>query len=217
MNQLALSDSVTTYRDKSGDLTFEKSTLIASKNELKNLNRELYDEVKDLKDNPKIVIKTEVKIIHDTVEVETKTILYADGSIGLNWNRDTTFSVGNFQSLSGETRFKLDSNKVTNVNTTLTKNTFGMSFITGLKEGKDSYEIFIKSDYPGFSATDIQGSIIDKKMIQSNESSFVFGPSIGYGLVLNPSGNASHGFMFGVTATYNLNKPIKKLFRPFGL
>ena len=217
MNQHALTDSVTTYRDKSGDLTFEKSTLIASKNELKDLNRELYDEVKDLKDNPKIVIKTILKIIHDTIEVETNTILYADGSIGLNWNRDTTFSVGNFQHLSGETIFKLDSNKVTDVRTMLNINEFGMSFITGLKEGKDSYEIFIKSDYPGFTATDIQGAIIDKKMIQSNESSFVFGPSLGYGLVLNPNGGASHGFTFGVTATYNLNKPIKKLFRPFGL
>jgi hypothetical protein len=216
MNQAALTDSVTTYKDKSGDLTFQKSTLIASEKELKDLNRELYDEVKDLKDNPKIVIKTLVKIIHDTVEVETNTVLYADGSIGLNWNRDTTFSVGNYQKLSGETRFKLDSNKVTDVRTMLNTNEFGMSFITGLKEGKDNYEIFIKSDYPGFVATDIQGAIIDKKMIQSNESSWVFGPQLGYGIVFS-NGTVGYGVTVGVGVTYNLNKSIKKLFRPYGL
>jgi len=92
-----------------------------------------------------------------------------------------------------------------------------MSFITGIKEGPDHYEIFIKSDYPGFTVTDIQGAILDKKMVTSSESSLVFGPSIGYGIVFNPNGNVSHGITLGVTATYNLNKHIKKLFKRYRL
>ena len=216
MNQAALLDTVTSYESRNGDLVFEKSSLIASKKELKELNSDLYDDIKDLKDNPKIVIKILTKFIHDTVEVETSTIRYADGTIGLKWERDTTFSIGNYQTLHGETRFKLDSNNVTDVTTTLNTNEFGMSFVTGLKEGKDNYEIFITSDYPGFVASDIQGAIIDKKMIQSDESSWVVGPYVGYGLVFS-NGSVGYGVQVGVGVTYNMNKKIKKLFRPYGL
>jgi hypothetical protein len=99
----------------------------------------------------------------------------------------------------------------------INSNEIGMSFITGIKDGKDHYEIFIKSDYPGLTVTDIQGSILDKKMIQSNESAVVFGPSIGYGAVLSPNGTFGHGFTVGFNATYNLNRHIKKLFKPYRL
>ena len=217
MNQAALLDSVTSEKGKNGDLVFEKSTLIASKRELKNLNGDLYREVQELKDNPKVIYKVLVKYVHDTIEIETNTILYADGTIGLNWERDTTFSAGNYQKLYGETRFRLDSNKVTDVSTMLNTNEFGMSFVTGLKKGKDNYEIFIKSDYPGFNVTSIDGAIIDKSMIQSNESSWVVGPNVGYSAIFLPNGQLSHGITIGVGFTFNMNKKIKKLFRPFGL
>lgn len=217
MNQIALNDTISTYESRNGTLVYEKSILIASKKELKDLNRDLYDEVKDLKKNPKIIFKENIVVKHDTTRLETKIVRYPDGSIGLNWNRDTTFSKGNFQKLAGETRFKLDSNGVsTDVITSLNTNEFGISFTTGLTKGKDTYEIFIKSDYPGFTVTDIQGAIIDKDMIMTNESSIVFGPSIGYGGVINNTG-FHNGVIIGVTATWNLNKRIKKIFSPFGL
>ena len=113
--------------------------------------------------------------------------------------------------------FDFNNDVISNPYTSINTNTFGMSLVTGLKEGKDNYEIFIKSDYPGFTVTNIQGAIIDKSMVQSNESAVVIGPSLGYGVVFNPGGTVSHGVTVGVTATYNLNKTIKKLFSPFGL
>lgn len=219
MNQAALQDSVTTYRTRSGDLVFEKDALIASAKELKDLNKELADEVKDLKNNPKIVIKTVTKVVHDTTYLTNTIIKYPDGTTGLIWKHDTTFTADgfNYQKLSGESRFILTKDSIFDRGTTLFTNEFGMSFTTGLNAGKDSYEIFIKSDYPGFTATKIDGAIIDKKMIISNESPVVFGPSLGYGITFTPSGTVNHGFIIGLTATYNLNKPIKKLFRPYGL
>jgi len=217
MNQLVLNDSITTYRDKAGDLTYEKGILIASEKELKDLNKELYDEVKNLVGNPKIVIKNTVTIKEVPFEVHTYITQYPNGYTGLNWSRDTTYSIGNYQKLAGETRFIYDSLGIRNPTTFINSNEIGMSFITGIKEGKDHYEIFIKSDYPGFVVTDIQGAILDKKMVTSKESPVVFGPSIGYGVVFNPSGNISHGFTVGLTATYNLNRHIKKLLKPYGL
>jgi hypothetical protein len=99
----------------------------------------------------------------------------------------------------------------------LNTNEFGMSFVTGLKKGKDNYEIFIKSDYPGFNVTSIDGAIIDKSMIQSNESSWVVGPNVGYSAIFLPNGQFGHGISVGFGLTFNMNKKIKKLFRPFGL
>ena len=221
MNNDALLDSVTSYTTKNGKLIFEKNSLIASKKELKDLNSELYKEIQYLKDNPKIVIKTETVVVHDTTYLDNIIIKYADGSNGLKWNHDTTFTSDglNYQKLEGESKFYIDSinGKVIDRGTVLYTNEFGMSFTTGLTSGKDGYEIFVKSDYPGFKATNINGAVIDKKMIISNESQIVFGPSLGYGIVFTGGGNVNYGVIVGATATYNLNKPIKKLFRPNGL
>jgi len=216
MNRIALADSITTYTDKAGDLTFEKGILVASKEELKSINKDLYDKIKHLKNNPKVVFVETIVIKHDTLNVDNVVFKYKDGSTGISWNYDKTFSVGNYQKLSGESRFTHIGDSIQPGTTSINVNEIGMSFTTGLSEGKDSYKIFIKSDYPGFIVTDITGSIIDKKMITSNESAVVFGPSVGYGLVFNTS-SVNHGVFVGVTATYNLNKHFKKLFRPFGL
>jgi len=99
MNQQVLNDSITTYKDKAGDLTYEKGILIASEKELKDLNKELYDEVKYLEDNPKIVIQERIRIKEVPFEVPTYITQYPDGSTGLNWKRDTTYSTGNYQYL----------------------------------------------------------------------------------------------------------------------
>jgi hypothetical protein len=216
MNQAALLDSVTTYEKKNGSLVHEKSALIASKKELKDINKELYDEVKYLKDNPKIVYLIKTRIVHDTIEVETFVTKIDSNTFKLDWEYDSTFSVGNYQKMAGTTVFDFDNGTVSNALTSINTNTFGLKLTTGLKEGKDNYEIFITSDYPGFIATDIQGAIIDKKMVQSNESAVVIGPSIGYGIVFG-GGTVSYGVTVGFNVTYNLNKPIKKLFSPFGL
>lgn len=217
MNQKALLDSITTYETKNGKLVYEKSILIASEKELKELNSSLYEEVQDLKKNPSIIFKEKILVQHDTVKVKTMIKNYDNGKIGFVWNYDTIFNENNFQKLFGRTIVNVDSNGLSNPVTFIDVNEIGMSFITGLTKGKDTYEIFIKSDYPGFTATSIEGAIIDKKMITNDESSFVIGPSLGYGIIFVNDKNVKHGPVVGITFTYNLNKKIKKIFRPFGL
>lgn len=216
MNIKALNDSVRTYKTKNGDLVFQKSTLIASEKELKKLNKQLYDELSGIKGDVKIVFKEKVVIKHDTIEAETKTSYTADGKTMLIWKYDTAYDSDNFQKISGRSIFTIDSNVIRNPITFIDENMMGISLVTGLTEGKDNYEIFVKSKYPGFSVTKIDGAIIDKKMIKSNESRLVFGPSIGYGLMFN-GGTIRYGVNIGVNLTYNLNKSIKKIFRPYGL
>lgn len=216
MNQRVLSDSVRNYKDKSDDLVYQRGILIASKKELKQLNSNLYKEIKDLKDNPKVIYKTEIVIKRDTTPIETIVEVVDSDSYKFQSEYDTTYSEGNFQKIKISTLFDIDSTGPNNIQTKIEENSFGMSLITGLVEGKDNYEIFVKSNYPGFEVTSIEGSIIDKKMIQSNESQWVIGPQFGYGITLN-GGSVLYGPTLGIGVTYNLNKNIKKVFRPFGL
>lgn len=213
-NTAALNDSITSYKDKSNTLVYEKGILIASEKELKDLNKELYDEVKDLKNNPKVVIKEVFIIEHDTTYIETTIKEYGDGDYGFVWKHDTTYAEGNFQHLGGETRFNLGEDGISDPFTIINENRFGVSLITGLEKNDDgNYSIFVKSKYPGFTPTSIEGSVIDKKMLQSNESDWVIGPHLGYGIQFQNSGTLSHGWTIGFGVTYNLNKKIKKLFK----
>jgi len=211
-NSTALSDSIKTYRSRNGDLVYEKGILIASKKELKDLNKALYNDIKDLKNNPKVIIKTETIIIHDTTLLETEIIKYSDGSNGIKWEYDSIYSEGNFQKLEGITRFKIDSTGSYDASASLNTNSFGMTFKTGIIEKNGNYEIFVTSDYPNFKVGKIEGAIIDKSMIQSNESSWVAGPFIGYGLQF-VNNNVTYGPQIGVAISYNFNKSIKKLFK----
>ncbi len=211
-NSSALGDSIETYRTRGGDLVYEKGILIASEKELKDLNKALYKDIKDLKNNPKVVIMTETIIIHDTTLLETEIIKYSDGSNGIKWDYDSVYSEGNFQRLEGITRFKIDSTGLHDVNATLNTNSFGMTFKTGITEEDGQYRIFVESDYPNFTVGKIEGAILDKSMIQSNESSWVAGPFIGYGLQF-VNNNVTYGPQIGVAISYNFNKSIKKLFK----
>lgn len=70
-------DSITSYKNKVGDLYVKENTYIMDIKDLKKRNSELNNEVKSLKDHPVVVtkIKTDVtfkdKVIHDTVTVDS--------------------------------------------------------------------------------------------------------------------------------------------------
>ena len=75
--QTNVTDSLTTYKNKIGELYVQQNTYVMDIKELKKKNSELAQEVKNLKDNPIIVTKiktvTEIKEIHvkDTVTIDT--------------------------------------------------------------------------------------------------------------------------------------------------
>ena len=75
--KIETTDSLTTYKNKVGELYTQRNTDILTIKELRSKNTELYDEVKNLKDNPIVVTKikydTKIKEItmHDTAYVDT--------------------------------------------------------------------------------------------------------------------------------------------------
>lgn len=212
-NLRALNDTISTYKTKNGEVVYDKSILIADKKQLKELNKDLYDEINNLNNNPKVIIKEKIVIDHDTIKVPTEVIKYSNDYYGFKWNHDTTYCEGNFQILNGETKFKLDKNGFSDINTLITKNSMGLTLKTGINKVDGIYKIFVESEHPDFKIIKIDGAILDKDMVLSDESSWVVGPNLGYGLQVQSNGVLSHGVTIGMGVTYNFNKNIKKIFK----
>ena len=103
-----VSDSVTEYKNKIGELYAERAINVADINQLKAGNAELYSEVQNLKDHPIVVTKvvTETVIepitVHDTVSIEPDgrysfPISYTD-----QWCKIRGKSLFDLQTMSGE-------------------------------------------------------------------------------------------------------------------
>ena len=219
-NIAALRDSVRTYETKNGDLVSEKTALITDKSELKKYNDELSKEVKNLKDNPIIVKKVSVEIIHDTIyvdpQIDSSAIVYnADSSIKVvpfKWSDSTRYDKNNFRNIGGKYIVTVDTNmNVRSKDFVIINDEIGMSFTTGITENEDDrVEIFVKSDYPNFKAVKIDGALFDPRESKVIKKFFppkrwgigVFG---GYGIYIDPDNfRAGTGVTFGVGLSYDL-------------
>ena len=89
----------------------------------------------------------------------------------------------------------------------------GLTLKTGINKVDGIYKIFVESEHPDFKIIKIDGAILDKDMVLSDESSWVVGPNLGYGLQVQSNGVLSHGVTIGMGVTYNFNKNIKKIFK----
>lgn len=219
-NIAALKDSIRTYENKNGELVSEKTALITEKEGLKKYNDELSKEVKHLKDNPIIVKKVSVEIIHDTIyvdpEIDSSGIVYnADSSIKVvpfKWSDSTKYDKNNFRNIGGKYIVAVDTNmNVWSRDFVIINDEIGMSFTTGITENEDDrVEIFVKSDYPNFKAVKIDGALFDPRESKVIKKFFppkrwgvgVFG---GYGIYIDPSNfRAGTGITFGVGVSYDL-------------
>jgi hypothetical protein len=216
-NNFALTDSIRTYKTKNGELIYEKGALISESKSLKEINKDLADAIKYLKDHPIIVLKPEIRII----EVPKYVPIYikdpvknSDGSITrtLEWSYDTTYSKGNYRMLKGDFKATVDS--LLNLTTTpmhINKDEFGMSLTTGLTENKKGLlEIFVTSNYPGFSVTKLDGALIDPRESQVLKKYFppkkwAIGVYGGYGFYADPiNSRFGTGAQLGIGLQYNI-------------
>lgn len=186
-------DSLRQERNKVGDLEFKHNILLTDIDRLKDSNKELFDELQKEKNKVKIIIKWKTKIVHDTIPVHDTIIKNPDGSFTLKWDYNKVYTTdgSNFQTLEGNSIFKLDTTvkpfKPISLGTLLTKNEIGFDIVTGIEKNKETgqLQIFVRSHYPGFNITKLDGAIVDPSMFgKDNEKtkSFGIGPSIGVGI-----------------------------------
>ena len=216
-NLAALNDSVRVQKNKAGEATYVKKTLLADKNSLEKLNKDLKEEL-DKQEGKVIVIEkvvTETKV--DTHYVNNYLTSYGNNKFSLDWKYDSTFSVNNYRKFSGKSFFIIDTinNKVLPGNTRIDQDEMGFSFVTGLREKDKALEIFVTPKYPGMKITDIEGAVIDpaksdvlKKMFPNKK--FSVGPYVGVGIGsgygLNGSPVTGAFFNIGVGIQYSIIK-----------
>lgn len=216
-NVFTLKDSLRTYKDKTGRLVYEKGALISEKDDLKKLNVDLANEVKNLKDNPLVVIKTVVKVVHDTTYIEIKSTNPGrwNGNTftqNFEWDLNNKYSKENYRLIEGnfdvyvDSTFKLSTSKMK-----IIKDELSMSMSTGFTENKDGLlEIFVKSDYPGFKVSKLDGALIDPKKSDVLKNYFPpkrwgLGVYVGYGVSINPvTLSPASGIQIGIGVQYNI-------------
>ena len=219
-NIAALRDSVRTYETKNGDLVSEKTALITDKSELKKYNDELNKEIKHIKDNPIIIKKVSVEMIHDTIYAEaiidSNGIVFNEDSsvkvIPFKWDIDSTYSKGNFRRIGGKYIISVDTSmNVRSKDFVITHDELGLSFTTGITENEDDrVEIFIKSNYPNFKAVKIDGALFDPRESKVIKKFFPpkrwgVGVFAGYGIYIDSDNfRAGTGVTFGVGVSYDL-------------
>lgn len=165
-NRAALADTLRVSKNKVGTLEYSKQILVAKhKSDVKDLNKNLSDVVKDYegKIHELSVLNAEIK--SDTIVItNTEFINYPNSIKSLKWSVNNKYDENNSRSIAGESKFKFDSinDKFRPLETVITKDVIRFNIIQGLRTAKDGkIEMFASSDYPGFSATELNSVIID--------------------------------------------------------
>ena len=185
----ALKDTIRVQKNKLGESIFVKKTLLATKENLEKLNKDLAKELNAMQGKVITLQKITSKVKGDTQYVITRETIYKNGERSLDWKYDTTFSEGNYRKISGNSFFRIDTlnHKIVPGKTRINQDEIGFSFVTGIREKDKSIEIFVTSKYPGMVITDIEGAIVDpsksevlKRMFPNKKWSI--GPYAGVGM-----------------------------------
>lgn len=159
-------DTLSVYHNKVGELYAANNTYIMDIKELKKTNRELYDEVKNLKDNPIIVTKTEIEYRVDTVRMNSDTVfVYKDGS-DLIYRNDFS-KRDQWMDISGTTLFSMNNKQFS---TTLNSISFNSDITTNLVERDNKLYFISKSSNPYMQINNIEGCMLspeDSKVIKN--------------------------------------------------
>lgn len=175
-NMDAIQDTLRKEKTKTGQLEYAKLAYQTNANELKKLNLNLYNELKKEKGNVTYIASDNVKILHDTIFADIEYVIRDTVNRKVTWDWKYAKEGKNwrekFKGVSGVS----DSAAWTRIDSL----DIEMNLVTGLRKVKDNYEIFIRSDYPNFHITSLEGAIVDKNMFVSQKKKrWSIGPSVG--------------------------------------
>lgn len=211
-------DSLNVVKNKADEIEYQRSILASEKEDLKDLNSNLYEEIKKQRGTVVSLSQINASLRSEVIELEGKLndsiflTEYPDGSQSISWSYDTLYSEGNSKFIWGKTKFSfLDGTTLIDRNSISVslRDSLNVSLITGLQEDPETelLNIFVRSNYPGFNVTRIDGTIIDpheSKLIRSYfpEEKFGIGFTIGYGINVD-NGYVKVGPALIIGATYN--------------
>lgn len=213
-NLAAASDTIRSTKDNNDKDEFNKLAFLTDKlSNLEKLNTDLAVEVKAIKGKVATIITGEVKIIHDTIPLVVKGELI-DSTLTTTFDYSKFYSPGNSRVFKGYTKYNLRNGQTGGE---VTVDELSMRFSTGIKGlDKGKPEIFLKSDYPGFTVTALDGAVIDPKLFKVKKTPLITtGINIGWTPMTYNLGTKKLNVnlqQLGVTAGLSIN--IFKLLKP---
>ena len=167
-NLTVVRDSIRIIKDKTGNTESDKLAYLADNvKNLALLNKDLSDKIKSIQGNISSIITTEVKIVEKPVPFLVTKKVKDSGLISIHFKQDTVYSPGNYKILSGYTEYNTYTGEVKAKKIT---DESGIALTTGIKNlDKGKPEIFIKSNYPGFSVTSLNGAVLDPKLFNNSK------------------------------------------------
>ncbi len=163
---ISTNDTILVYKNKAGELYAQNKVYITDIENLKATNTDLYNEVKNLKDNPIVVTKTVFKTVYDSIPVTTDsvttTIENGDSIYKSNFSHNDKWLY-----LNGYTTFNLlNKNSITFFN----KISMESDLTLDLIEKKKNLYIIAKSSNPYLQINNTEGYIVSpekSKMLKS--------------------------------------------------
>lgn len=213
-NLVVANDTIRIIKDRQDRIEYNKLAYLTDKvTNLEKLSHNLANEVKSIKGTVSTVIQGQIKIVEKPVPFIVKGELI-DSTVKAYFNYDSTYSPGNYRKLSGYTAYNLRDGVVVAQKQV---DEFGIKFTTGIKDlDKGKPEIFLKSDYPGFSVTKLEGAQLDPKLFEPKVKVSLITPtlSVGYTPILySPSSKrVTLENRFGITIGVGFN-----LFKVMGM
>lgn len=193
-NLLALQDSIKKTQNLVGEEMYEKLAFDTDIEELRLLNKTLYDEVKKLKGNVELISKMGITVSSsDTLYSKDSIIVIKESTdtIGQTLSRwdfsDSTWTI------SGGTIFNW---KDSISQSYISNRTIKLDLITGIQEIDGQKKIFVRSDNPDIVVNSLSGAVL-KKDKKKFIDQFYLGPSISLGVDYNGNPNAMLGISFG--------------------
>ena len=236
----ALKDTIRKEKTKSGSLQISVSGYIAKERELKDLNRDLYNEIKDQKGRVISLNTVVIKLNLDKNELE-KHINYLESVMGkpihtndstyiIPWTMKYDWDTINYDYYEGKTQVGVkvkpgfvwkdgmtndyvlgNAINLEHYGTILTAKSSRIKLTFGQKMEDNKLRIFVKTDYPGFTAESMKGVLIDpntnpdikklmkKRKLFPNTWTVGVGPSYGFDVI-----NGKPYFGVGAQINYNI-------------
>ena len=205
---IVYNDTIASYKNKLGEECAIKNMYIQQVEDLKRNNESLYAEIKKLKEDPVVVVKTETVFVKDTTYLNT--VAEEDSTeYKLQWNLAESYDKYNWFNIEGNTSIKKDS---LTYSTYLTNLSIGANLVLDVVETKDKnhFQIITRSDNPNLRFTNIEGAFLDpsKSTVIKNaikKTNFGFGIYGGYGLSATPGEKCLAGWQIGLGVFWSPN------------
>lgn len=207
-NYHAMNDSIKKYKNKAGEMTFEKAMYQMTEKDLEKYKPELYKELKKNK-GTQFITKTEY-VYRDTGSTKFVVSKLSENTYGFPFiytSNDTVLSIKGKGSFYAEPYIENDKAKLKVGDGTLTMEDIKMKFglTLGIKEDKGIKKVIVTPSTTQMEVTKLESAEVDKALnSKTKPKKFGVGFGIGYGICLSKTGQVYYGPTIGLSLSYNI-------------